>query len=64
MKSVIISCLLSAALAAPFVARQSNQAIIQMKTGDGDASVQVPVTLDSLFSTASKCITLGTPYRC
>ncbi|KAN0078632.1 hypothetical protein V8E54_005145 [Elaphomyces granulatus] len=52
MKSFLISsCLVSAALAAPFLARDS-PATIQLKTGDGDASVQVTVPLDTVFSTA------------
>ena len=54
MKSFLISsCLVSAALAAPFLARDSS-ATIQLKTGDGDASVQVTLPLDTVFSTASK----------
>ncbi|OXV12224.1 hypothetical protein Egran_00015 [Elaphomyces granulatus] len=53
MKSFLISsCLVSAILAAPFIARDSS-AIIQLKTGDGDASVQVTVPLDTVFSTAN-----------
>ncbi|KAN0078638.1 hypothetical protein V8E54_005151 [Elaphomyces granulatus] len=53
MKSFLISsCLVSAVLAAPFIARDSS-AIIQLKTGDGDTSVQVTVPLDTVFSTAN-----------
>jgi len=52
MQSILISSfLVSAALAAPFVARDST-AIIQLKTGDGDTSVQATVPLDTIYSTA------------
>jgi hypothetical protein len=54
MKSILISSfLVSAALAAPFAARDST-AIIQLKTGDGDASVQATIPLDTVYSTAGK----------
>ena len=54
MKSILISSfLVSAALAAPFVARDST-AIIQLKTGDGDTSVQATIPLDTVYSTAGK----------
>ncbi|KAN0078633.1 hypothetical protein V8E54_005146 [Elaphomyces granulatus] len=53
MKSFLISsCLVSAALAAPFLARNSS-ATIQVQTGDGDAATQVTVQLDTVFSTAN-----------
>lgn len=54
MKSALVSsCLVSAALAAPFASR-AGSTTIQMKTGDGDASVQVTVPFDTVFSTASR----------
>jgi hypothetical protein len=58
MKSIFItSYLLSAALAAPFITRAVDSvstATIQLKTGDGDTSVQFTVTLDAAFSTAGR----------
>ena len=55
MKSILISSfLVSAALAVPFIARDGSSAEVQLKTGDGDESVQVTVPLDTVFSTASR----------
>jgi len=53
MKSILISSfLVSAAFAVPFISR-SGSATVQMKTGDGDESIQVTVPLDTVFSTTN-----------
>jgi hypothetical protein len=64
MKSILISSfLVSTALAAPFVARDST-ATIQLKTGDGDTSVQATIPLNTIYSTAGRADLIPGPGDC
>jgi hypothetical protein len=48
--------LASLATALPLSSRQANTIQVQIKTGDGDASIQITVTLDQLFTTPQQAV--------
>jgi hypothetical protein len=52
--SAVVLASLTTAL--PLSSRQANTIQVQIKTGDGDAAIQITVTLDRLFTTPQKAV--------
>lgn len=52
----LVTILASLTTALPLSVRQANTIQVQIKTGDGDTSIQITITLDQLFTTPQQAV--------